>query len=92
MPSFLGRLGSHAVGSMKGEPALAGAQDTAGRGVYVEPSMLPRYPGRARGARATTHAGMTTAGFQTIVADWIDRAKHPRWDRPYTDLIYQPML
>ena len=41
---------------------------------------------------AVTHAGMTTGGFETIVADWIEQAKHPRWDRPYTELIYQPML
>ncbi|HEU5479678.1 MAG TPA: HAD family hydrolase [Candidatus Tumulicola sp.] len=41
---------------------------------------------------AATHAGMTTAGFHSIVVDWIAKAKHPRWDRPYTDLVYQPML
>jgi hypothetical protein len=39
-----------------------------------------------------THAGMTTGEFQTIVADWIAKAKHPRWGRVYTDLVYQPML
>ena len=41
---------------------------------------------------AATHAGMTTGGFHTIVAEWIAKAKHPRWDRLYTDLVYQPML
>ena len=41
---------------------------------------------------AATHAGMTTGTFHSIVADWIAKAKHPRWDRPYTDLVYQPML
>ena len=39
-----------------------------------------------------THAGMTTAAFANIVADWIATARHPRFDRPYTDLVYQPML
>ena len=41
---------------------------------------------------AVTHAGMTTGAFHTIVADWVASAKHPRWNRPYTDLVYQPML
>jgi phosphoglycolate phosphatase-like HAD superfamily hydrolase len=39
-----------------------------------------------------THAGMTTAEFERIVEDWIVSARHPRFDRPYTDLVYQPML
>ena len=41
---------------------------------------------------AATHAGMTTDDFSDIVRKWLDRATHPRWKRPYTDLIYQPML
>lgn len=39
-----------------------------------------------------THAGMTTEEFEKIVRDWIKTAKHPRFNRPFTDLIYQPML
>nr|WP_272211649.1 HAD family hydrolase [Marinicella sp. W31]MDC2877540.1 HAD family hydrolase [Marinicella sp. W31] len=39
-----------------------------------------------------THAGMSTEAFETIVADWFKTAKHPRFDRPYTELAYQPML
>ena len=39
-----------------------------------------------------THAGMTTAEFEQIVRDWIRTAKHPRFNRPFTDLVYQPML
>ena len=39
-----------------------------------------------------THAGMTTADFETIVTDWFRTAKHPRFDRLYTDLAYQPMV
>ncbi len=39
-----------------------------------------------------THTGMTEDQFQTIVKDWIAKAKNPRWDRRYTDLVYQPML
>jgi phosphoserine phosphatase len=41
---------------------------------------------------AVTHAGMSTADFEKIVTDWYKTAKHPRFDRPYTDLAYQPML
>ena len=39
-----------------------------------------------------THAGMTTTQFEQIVEDWIAAAKHPKFKRPYTDLVYQPML
>jgi hypothetical protein len=39
-----------------------------------------------------THAGMTTEEFSKIVADWIASARHPKFNRPYTDVIYQPML
>ena len=40
----------------------------------------------------TTHSGMTVEEFQAAVADWLATARHPRFDRPYPDLIYQPML
>jgi len=39
-----------------------------------------------------THAGMTNAEFERIVRDWIATARHPRFDRPYVELVYQPML
>ena len=39
-----------------------------------------------------THTGMTVEAFQATVKNWIARAKHPRWNRPYTELVYQPML
>ncbi|KPK14141.1 MAG: haloacid dehalogenase [Betaproteobacteria bacterium SG8_41] len=39
-----------------------------------------------------THSGMTTAEFTTVVAEWLATAQHPRFDRPYTELAYQPML
>jgi phosphoglycolate phosphatase-like HAD superfamily hydrolase len=41
---------------------------------------------------STTHSGMTTDEFSKIVADWIATARHPRFNRPYTELVYQPML
>jgi phosphoglycolate phosphatase-like HAD superfamily hydrolase len=41
---------------------------------------------------AVTHAGMTTDEFSKAVLDWTANARHPRFNRPYTDLVYQPML
>jgi phosphoglycolate phosphatase-like HAD superfamily hydrolase len=39
-----------------------------------------------------THTGMTTTEFEQIVKDWLAVAKHPRFNRPYTECIYQPMV
>ena len=39
-----------------------------------------------------THTGNTTKEFSQIVEDWIATAKHPMTGRPYTDMVYQPML
>ncbi|MDW5290907.1 HAD family hydrolase [Formosa sp. PL04] len=39
-----------------------------------------------------SHVGVNTAEFEQIVTDWIATAKHPRFDRPYTELVFQPML
>ena len=39
-----------------------------------------------------THAGMTTEEFEKIVKDWFATAKHPKTKRPYTEMVYQPML
>ncbi len=39
-----------------------------------------------------SHAGMTTAEFEQIVDDWIAAARHPRFGRPFTECVYQPML
>jgi len=41
---------------------------------------------------AATHSGMTTDTYNKSVVDWLHNARHPRFDRPYTDLVYQPML
>jgi hypothetical protein len=41
---------------------------------------------------AVTHAGMTTEQFQQIVKDWIKTARHPKYERPYVQCVYQPML
>jgi len=39
-----------------------------------------------------THAGMTTEEFEQVVKNWLAMAKHPRFNRPYTECVYQPML
>jgi phosphoglycolate phosphatase-like HAD superfamily hydrolase len=39
-----------------------------------------------------THSGMTTDEFEKIVGDWITTARHPRTDKLYTEMVYQPML
>jgi phosphoserine phosphatase len=41
---------------------------------------------------AVTHTGMTTEEFTKSVVDWTATARHPRFNRPYTELVYQPML
>jgi len=41
---------------------------------------------------AATHSGMTTDEFAAQVTEWFATARHPRFKRPYTDLVYQPML
>jgi phosphoglycolate phosphatase-like HAD superfamily hydrolase len=40
---------------------------------------------------AATLTGMTVDEFSGEVKAWIETAKHPRWDRPHTELTYQPM-
>lgn len=39
-----------------------------------------------------SHAGMSTEEFENIVKDWLKTARHPRFKRPFTELVYQPML
>jgi phosphoglycolate phosphatase-like HAD superfamily hydrolase len=41
---------------------------------------------------AASHTGMSTEAFLQTVRDWLATAKHSRFERPYTQLIYQPMV
>jgi phosphoglycolate phosphatase-like HAD superfamily hydrolase len=41
---------------------------------------------------AATLSGMTVEEFATDVKKWLATAKHPRFKRPYTELVYQPMI
>ncbi|NNE19240.1 MAG: haloacid dehalogenase-like hydrolase [Myxococcales bacterium] len=39
-----------------------------------------------------SHTGMSTTLFDTIVAEWLRDALHPKLEKPYTELYYQPQL
>ena len=39
-----------------------------------------------------THTGMSVEQFRRIITDWITAARDPRWKKPFTELVYQPML
>ena len=39
-----------------------------------------------------TTTGMTNSEYEAIVNEWVQSAKHPRFKRPFTDLVFQPML
>ncbi len=39
-----------------------------------------------------TQSGMDVEAFREISRKWLAEAKHPRWDRPFTELVYQPMI
>ena len=41
---------------------------------------------------AATHAGITIDQFHEEVRKWLKTAVHPRFNRPFKELIYQPML
>jgi phosphoserine phosphatase len=40
---------------------------------------------------AVANSGMTVAAYDKTIRDWLATAKHPKFDRPYTDLVYVPM-
>ena len=39
-----------------------------------------------------TLTGMTVEQSKAEATKWLETARHPRWDRPYTELSYQPMF
>lgn len=39
-----------------------------------------------------THFGITTDEFEAIVRAWLATARHPKTNRPFTEMVYQPML
>jgi hypothetical protein len=41
---------------------------------------------------AATHTGMTTEAFDDYAKTWLSQARHPKTGKPYTEMIFQPML
>jgi phosphoserine phosphatase len=41
---------------------------------------------------SATHAGVTPDEFRRLVREWIKTARHPVFNRPFTSVVYQPML
>jgi phosphoglycolate phosphatase-like HAD superfamily hydrolase len=41
---------------------------------------------------AATHTGMTVDEFHKTVLNWTQSARHPRFNKPYPELVYQPMV
>lgn len=41
---------------------------------------------------AATHSGMDTETFNQSVKTWIATAKHPKFNQPFTKMIYTPMV
>ena len=41
---------------------------------------------------AASHAGLTTDEFAAVVKDWLATARHPKFERPYSELTYAPMV
>ncbi|OYW20268.1 MAG: haloacid dehalogenase, partial [Planctomycetales bacterium 12-60-4] len=39
-----------------------------------------------------SHAGITTEEFDWVVREWLATARHPQTGRPYTKMVFQPML
>ena len=40
---------------------------------------------------ATANSGMSVTQYDKTIRDWLATAKHPKFNRPYTDLVYVPM-
>jgi hypothetical protein len=76
--------------------ALA-ADHPAWRTTMAFKAILEGHPEQLSGADistvlAVTQGGMSTDALQDAAAEWLRTARHPRFDRPFTDLTFQPML
>ncbi|MCB1114063.1 MAG: haloacid dehalogenase-like hydrolase [Chlamydiia bacterium] len=41
---------------------------------------------------AASFSGMTVEAYRKEVSEWLKKAKHPRFNRPFLELVYTPML
>src|SRR5271169_3659377 len=39
-----------------------------------------------------THSGMTTGEFEVLARDWLAAARHPKTNKLFTEMVFQPML
>ncbi len=39
-----------------------------------------------------THTGITTKAFEDNAEAWLAKARHPKTDKPFTEMVFQPML
>jgi hypothetical protein len=70
----------------KDDPAVQAALEG-----NLPPLLADHYKGLFR-IIELTGSGMTTVEFADRVRAWLATARHPRFDRPYDQLAYQPML
>ena len=75
-----------------------GESEMEGRGT-LQIRSRPRQSGNREvddaGFRNDPHGDACRYGageFHATVSDWVAKAKDPRWNRSYTELVYQPML
>ncbi|WP_067151197.1 HAD family hydrolase [Pseudotamlana agarivorans] len=40
----------------------------------------------------TSHSGMTAEAFEDLVKDWLAHETHPRFKKPFNEVIFKPML
>jgi phosphoglycolate phosphatase-like HAD superfamily hydrolase len=41
---------------------------------------------------AATHSGLTTDEFEAVVHDWLATTRHPKTNKLFTEMVFQPML
>ncbi len=41
---------------------------------------------------AVANSGMTVDEYDKTIRDWLATSRHPKFNRPYTELVYQPQL
>ncbi|AMR78245.1 HAD family hydrolase [Cupriavidus nantongensis] len=41
---------------------------------------------------AKANSGMTVDEYDRTIRDWLAKSRHPKFNRPYTELVYQPQL
>ncbi|WP_427309470.1 HAD family hydrolase [Cupriavidus sp. H39] len=53
---------------------------------------LMRNEKQLAGLIANANSGMTVDDYDRTIRDWLAKARHPKFNRPYTELVYQPQL